>query len=290
MGYTELLAPDDGVVTATKADPGQVVRPAKPLSRSPDRRARGRLRRRREHVAHAAPGMPVKVWLQGRPDIAVIGSIREISPEADSTTGTYEVKVALPSPPAEMRLGAVVVGRAEAEGQEVTSLPSTALLQSGDGPQVWVVGEDGKVTAGDRASRVRREFRRDQPRPLGRREGRHRRRQFAGRRRVREARDGGQLMTRFNLSEWAVSNKSIVVFLMLLCAVAGIGAYERLGRQEDPDFSVQTMVVQVAWPGATAIDTLKQVTDRLEKKLEETPNLDYLKSYTKPGQATVSSI
>ena len=50
---------------------------------------------------------------------------------------------------------------------------------------------------------------------------------------------------------------------------------------------MQTMVVQVAWPGATAIDTLKQVTDRLEKKLEETPNLDYIKSYTKPGQATI---
>ena len=94
-------------------------------------------------------------------------------------------------------------------------------------------------------------------------------------------------MSRFNLSEWAVNNKSLVVFLMLLCVVGGIGAYERLGRQEDPDFSVQTMVVQVSWPGATAIDTLNQVTDRLEKKLEETPNLDYLKSYTKPGQATV---
>jgi multidrug efflux pump subunit AcrB len=94
-------------------------------------------------------------------------------------------------------------------------------------------------------------------------------------------------MTRFNLSEWAVHNKSLVVFLMLLCVVGGIGAYERLGRQEDPDFSVQTMVVQLSWPGATAIDTLMQVTDRLEKKLEETPNLDYLKSYTKPGQATV---
>ena len=74
-------------------------------------------------------------------------------------------------------------------------------------------------------------------------------------------------MTRFNLSEWAVNNKSLVVFLMLLCVIGGIGAYERLGRQEDPDFSVQTMVVQVSWPGATAIDTLKQVTDRIEKKL-----------------------
>ncbi|WP_342237466.1 efflux RND transporter permease subunit [Inquilinus sp. OTU3971] len=94
-------------------------------------------------------------------------------------------------------------------------------------------------------------------------------------------------MGRFNLSEWAVHNKSIVVFLMLLCSIAGIRAYEGLGRQEDPDFSVQTMVVQVSWPGATALDTLNQVTDRIEKKLEETPNLDYIKSYTKPGQATV---
>ena len=53
--------------------------------------------------------------------------------------------MALPSPPPEMRLGAVVVGRVESEGQEVTSLPSTALLQSGDQPQVWVMGNDGKV-------------------------------------------------------------------------------------------------------------------------------------------------
>jgi multidrug efflux pump subunit AcrB len=94
-------------------------------------------------------------------------------------------------------------------------------------------------------------------------------------------------MTSFNLSEWAVNNKAIVVFFMLLCAVAGVGAYDRLGRQEDPDFSVQTMVVQVAWPGATVLDPLKQVTDRLEKKLEETPRLDYIKSYTKPGQSTI---
>ena len=95
------------------------------------------------------------------------------------------------------------------------------------------------------------------------------------------------VMTRFNLSEWAVHNRALVVFLMLICVVGGVSAYERLGRQEDPDFTVQTMVVQAVWPGATAADTLKQVTDRIEKKLEETPNLDYIKSYTKPGQATI---
>ena len=94
-------------------------------------------------------------------------------------------------------------------------------------------------------------------------------------------------MTRFNLSEWAVHNRAIVVFLMLVCVIGGISAYERLGRQEDPDFTVQTMVVQAVWPGATAADMLTQVTDRLEKKLEETPKLDYIKSYTKPGQATI---
>jgi RND family efflux transporter MFP subunit len=146
LRYTELVAPDDGVVTATKADPGQVVAAGQTvieISRIAEREAVFDVAA--EHVARAARGMPVKVWLQSQPDIAVIGSIREISPEANSTTGTYEVKVALPSPPPQMRLGAIVVGRAEAQGQEVMSVPSLALLQSGKGPQVWVVGQDGKV-------------------------------------------------------------------------------------------------------------------------------------------------
>jgi RND family efflux transporter MFP subunit len=146
LRYTELVAPDDGVVTATKADPGQVVAAGQTvieISRIAEREAVFDVAA--EHVARAARGMPVKVWLQSQPDIAVIGSIREISPEANSTTGTYEVKVALPSPPPQMRLGAIVVGRAEAQGQEVMSVPSLALLQSGEGPQVWVVGQDGKV-------------------------------------------------------------------------------------------------------------------------------------------------
>ena len=94
-------------------------------------------------------------------------------------------------------------------------------------------------------------------------------------------------MTRFNLSEWAVNNRAITVFFMLVCLIGGLSAYQGLGREEDPDFSIQTMVVQASWPGASVTDTLTQLTDRLEKKLEETPNLDYLKSYTKPGEATI---
>ena len=91
----------------------------------------------------------------------------------------------------------------------------------------------------------------------------------------------------FNLTEWAIRHRSLVIYFMLVVVVAGVGSYLRLGRSEDPDFTVKTMVVQVGWPGATVSDTIEQITDRLERKLQETPNLDYLKSYTTAGQATV---
>jgi multidrug efflux pump subunit AcrB len=94
-------------------------------------------------------------------------------------------------------------------------------------------------------------------------------------------------MKRFNLSEWALRHPSLVTYFMLVIVVAGIGSYLRLGRSEDPDFTVKTMVVQAEWPGATVGDTLEQITDRIESKLQETPNLDYLKSYTSAGKATI---
>ena len=74
---------------------------------------------------------------------------------------------------------------------------------------------------------------------------------------------------------------------MLMIVVAGIASYFELGRSEDPDFTVKTMVVQAIWPGATVEDTLEQITDRLERKLQETPGLDYVQSYTSAGRATV---
>jgi len=69
--------------------------------------------------------------------------------------------------------------------------------------------------------------------------------------------------------------------------VAGLFSYLRLGRDEDPAFTIKTMVVSARWPGATIDDTQQQVTDRIEKKLQETPSLDYLRSYTKPGETTI---
>ena len=94
-------------------------------------------------------------------------------------------------------------------------------------------------------------------------------------------------MNRFNLSAWAIAHRSVVYYLMLAILVLGIGAYMQLGRNEDPTFTIKTMVVQAKWPGASLDDTLHQVTERLERKLQETPHLDYLKSYTKAGESTV---
>ncbi|HEX4261474.1 MAG TPA: efflux RND transporter permease subunit [Acetobacteraceae bacterium] len=94
-------------------------------------------------------------------------------------------------------------------------------------------------------------------------------------------------MTRFNLSEWALRHRSLVLYFMIMIAAAGAFSYLRLGRSEDPDFTVKTMVVQAQWPGATLADTLEQVTDRIESKLQETPDIDYLKSYTSAGQTTI---
>ena len=72
-------------------------------------------------------------------------------------------------------------------------------------------------------------------------------------------------MSEINLSAWALKNRSIIVYLMLVMTAAGVIAYFRLGRSEDPSFIIKTMVVQAAWPGASVEDTLKQVTERLER-------------------------
>ena len=91
----------------------------------------------------------------------------------------------------------------------------------------------------------------------------------------------------FNLSEWALRHRSFVVYCMIASIIAGLFAYTRLGRNEDPAFVIKTMVVQAAWPGATMNDTLQQVTERLERTLQETPNLDFLRSFTRPGLTTI---
>ena len=94
-------------------------------------------------------------------------------------------------------------------------------------------------------------------------------------------------MKPFNLSEWALNNRSIVVYLMIVAVLAGTLSFLRLGRAEDPVFTIRTMIVQANWPGASMNDTLNQVTERLERRLQETPNLNRLRSFTQPGQSLI---
>jgi multidrug efflux pump len=91
----------------------------------------------------------------------------------------------------------------------------------------------------------------------------------------------------FNLSDWALRHRSLVWYFMIVSAIAGIYSYTQLGRAEDPDFTIKTMVIQANWPGATVEDTINQVTDRIEKKVEEVQYFDYAKSLTVPGKTTI---
>ena len=94
-------------------------------------------------------------------------------------------------------------------------------------------------------------------------------------------------MTGFNASAWALTHKSFIGFLMAMSLLAGFLAYGELGRDEDPPFTMKIMIVRAFWPGATADETARQLTDRLEKPLESLRWLDYTNSYSKPGEATV---
>jgi multidrug efflux pump len=90
-----------------------------------------------------------------------------------------------------------------------------------------------------------------------------------------------------NLSEWAVKSRSLTIYLMLIAVVAGAFAFVNLGRDEDPSFTIKTMLVTAVWPGATMQETLDQVTERLERTLQETPGLDSIRSITRPGVVTI---
>ena len=94
-------------------------------------------------------------------------------------------------------------------------------------------------------------------------------------------------MKRFNLSDWALEHRSLVWYFMLVFVVAGVFAYINLGREEDPSFTIKTMLIQANWPGASVDEQAKQVTDRIEKKLEELDKLDFTRSVTTAGRTII---
>ena len=92
---------------------------------------------------------------------------------------------------------------------------------------------------------------------------------------------------RFNLSSWALKHKQLVVFLLVLITLLGLLSYGRLAQSEDPPFTFKVMVIRTVWPGATARQVQEEVTDRIARKLQETAGVDYLRSYSRPGESTL---
>lgn len=94
-------------------------------------------------------------------------------------------------------------------------------------------------------------------------------------------------MMGFNLTEWCLKRKQLIYFLAVTIVVAGIFVYPRLGRNEDPEFTIREMYMTVAWPGATASQVEQQVTDKIEKELQGIPNKEYIRSFSLPGRAII---
>jgi multidrug efflux pump len=94
-------------------------------------------------------------------------------------------------------------------------------------------------------------------------------------------------MKRVNLSEWSLRHPSMIVYLMIVLMLGGALSYFKLGRAEDPDFTFKVMVVRTLWPGATAQEVERELTERIEKKLQETPWLDVLRSNSRAGESLI---
>jgi len=92
----------------------------------------------------------------------------------------------------------------------------------------------------------------------------------------------------FNLSAWALRNRQIVLFLMILLAAVGAVSYTKLGQSEDPPFTFKAMVIHTQWPGTSAEEVSRQVTERIEKKRMETGEYEKIVSFSRPGESAVT--
>ena len=286
LDYAELKADADGVITATRVEPGQVVAIGQAVAQLAHRRREGSCRRAAGNLARrGAPSQgEVKLWSDdGR---SFQAKLRELSPQADAATRTYAARFTILDADDSVAFGmtaTVTLGRS-AEGK-VAKLPLSSVLNRGNGPSVYVVDETGALSAaagdgrrlhgGLRAGQRRREQWRQDRHP---RRAEARSRMESPRRRSRAidhrptARSAA--MKHFNLSEWAITHRALVLFMILLIGAAGLFSYYKLGRAEDPSFTIKVMNIQVGWPGATASELQTQVVDKIEKKLQELPYLD----------------
>src|ERR1700730_9978057 len=92
---------------------------------------------------------------------------------------------------------------------------------------------------------------------------------------------------RFNLSSWTLEHQSLVIFVLVLVTLFGVLSYGKLAQSEDPPFTFKVMVIRTVWPGATARQMQEEVTDRIARKLQQTPDVDFLRSFSRPGESTL---
>src|SRR5690606_34693522 len=102
-----------------------------------------------------------------------------------------------------------------------------------------------------------------------------------------DGRGRGLLSMGFNLSAWALRHRSLVLYAMLVAAVAGAYSYLGLGRSEDPEFTFKVMVIHALWPGADAAQVAEQVTEPIERKIMETGDYEFVRSYSRAGESQV---
>jgi RND family efflux transporter MFP subunit len=146
LGYTELKADADGVISAIGADPGQIVSAGQMVARLAQLGEREAVFNVAEATFKNPPKSPtVTVELVSNPDIRTTGKVRYVSPQADPTTRTFTVRVSLPEAPPQMRLGANVVGSVTLGEGQVVMIPGSALFQKDGQPAVWLVDKDGTV-------------------------------------------------------------------------------------------------------------------------------------------------
>src|SRR6202158_6210684 len=91
----------------------------------------------------------------------------------------------------------------------------------------------------------------------------------------------------FTLSSWTLRHQALVIFILALITLFGVLSYGKLAQSQDPPFTFRVMVIRTFWPGATARQVQEQVTDRIGRKLQETPSIDFLRSYSRPGESLV---
>jgi RND family efflux transporter MFP subunit len=140
VGDTELKADAGGIVIGTAAEPGEVVQAGQLIVRVAPKGGRDAVFDVPGQVLRSAPSdPPVKVSLTDDPAVTTIGRVREVSPQADPVTRTFEVKVGLTDPPAAMRLGATVIGRLQLDTAPTIEIPATALTEFDRRPAVWIV-------------------------------------------------------------------------------------------------------------------------------------------------------